>query len=141
MFIKKIAVSLVVLAMSGAAPLSAQGKVHRVLFAVTSTDAAGWAMTLGNIRNLIAGFPGETVEVEVVAYGPGIGFVKNDATVTKQVKDMESDHVHFMACQNSMNAQHLTAADLTPGVVVVPAGIVEVVKKHEDGWMYVKAGD
>ncbi len=141
MFLKKMMVSLAAMMMVCAAPMMAQAKTHRVVFALTSTDEAAWMMTLGNIHNLMKGFGDEPVEIELVAYGPGIVFLKNDATVAKEVKALESEHVHFMACQNSMNGHHLTVADMSPGVIVVPAGIVEVVKKEEAGWSYIKAGD
>ena len=39
-----------------------------------------------------------------------------------------------------MKKQHLEAADLVAAVDVVPAGIVEVVRKQEAGWVYIKAG-
>jgi intracellular sulfur oxidation DsrE/DsrF family protein len=39
-----------------------------------------------------------------------------------------------------MRAQHVTVADLLEGVGTVPAGIVEVVTKQEQGWTYIKAG-
>jgi intracellular sulfur oxidation DsrE/DsrF family protein len=39
-----------------------------------------------------------------------------------------------------MRMQHVEAKDLLPGVGMVPAGIVEVVTKQEQGWTYIKAG-
>jgi hypothetical protein len=56
-------------------------KEHKVLFAVTSADPADWGMTMGNIRNLREGLKPDTVQVEVVAYGPGIAMLKKDSTV------------------------------------------------------------
>jgi intracellular sulfur oxidation DsrE/DsrF family protein len=134
--------SLLALVLFGLAilPGHAQTKSHRVLFALTSPDQMDWEMTIHNIHNLMKGLAPDNVEVEVVAYGPGISFLKKDSTAAADIAKLEEEHVHFMACGNAMRAMHLTQADLVPGAVVVPAGIVEVVTKEEEGWTYIKAG-
>lgn len=119
-------------------PAHAQKSAHRVVFALTSGDANDWHLTLGNIGNLLQGVP--SAEVEVVAYGPGINFVKKGSATEADIRELEQKHVHFVACHNSMVFNHLTPADLIEGVVVVPSGVVEVVTKQEEGWSYIKAG-
>lgn len=121
-------------------PMQAQAKAHRVLFALTSPEEADWQLTLNNVRNLIIGVAPETVDIEVVAYGPGIAFLKKDGQDAGDIQKLESAHVHFVACGNAMRKLHLEAADLVAGSEVVPAGIVEVMRKQEQGWTYIKAG-
>lgn len=135
-----VALALVFGAVLSVLPIQAQTKAHRVLFAMTSPEEADWQLTLNNIRNLIGGMAPEPVEVEVVAYGPGIAFLKKDGVNAADIQKLESPHVHFVACGNAMRKQHLEASDLVAGSEVVPAGIVEVVKKQEQGWSYIKAG-
>jgi len=48
--------------------------------------------------------------------------------------------VKFVACQNSMRMQKVELKDLLAGVTPVPAGIIEVVTKQEQGWAYIKGG-
>lgn len=124
----------------GALPLQAQTKPHRVLFALTSSDEIDWRLTLSNIRNLVSGVTPEPIDVEVVVYGPGITFLKKDGPDAGEIQKLESSHLHIVACGNAMRKEHLEAADLVPGTEVVPSGIVEVVRKQEQGWMYIKAG-
>jgi intracellular sulfur oxidation DsrE/DsrF family protein len=119
---------------------SAQAKAHRVLFAVTSPDEADWHLAMGNMRNLISGLAPETVEIEVVAFGPGLSIVKKGSIVETEIKALQAKNVKFVACQNAMRAQHVTVEDLLQDVGTVPAGIVEVVTKQEQGWTYIKAG-
>ena len=119
---------------------SAQAKAHRVLFAVTSPEEADWRLAMGNMRNLLAGLGPETVEVEVVAFGPGLNMVKKGSTAETDLKTLEEKHVHVFACENAMRSQHVTKEDLLEGTGTVPAGIVEVVTKQEQGWTYIKAG-
>ena len=141
MNLKKIfSVAVVLLLLSSTLMMKAQTKQHRVLFAITSGDEADWHMTLGNIRHLMEGFSGDSVEVEVVAYGPGVNMVKRPSSVDADIQALETKHVRFVACENSMRAQKMTVADLVTGVGTVPAGIVEVVTKQEQGWTYIKAG-
>ena len=121
-------------------PIQAQTKAHRVLFALTSPEEVDWQLTLNNVRNLESGLAPDTVEVEIVAYGPGTAFLKKDGSVAAEIQKLEAAHVRFVACGNAMKKQHLEAADLVAGVDVVPAGIVEVVHKQEAGWVYIKAG-
>jgi intracellular sulfur oxidation DsrE/DsrF family protein len=113
---------------------------HRVVFVLTSGDDADWEMTLANVRNMIKGFAPAKVEVEVIAYGPGLAFLKKGSSVETQVTALESPDVHLLACENSMRMQHVTAADLSTGVGTVPSGVVELVTRQEQGWSYIKAG-
>ena len=115
-------------------------KVHHVLFAVTSPDEQDWGLTIGNIRNLLLGFAPDTVEIEVVAYGGGIDMLKKSSSMATAVQGLESPHVHLVACQTVMRNMHLTPADLLPGVEFTPSGTVEVVRKQEAGWSYIKGG-
>jgi intracellular sulfur oxidation DsrE/DsrF family protein len=119
---------------------TATGKTHRVVFAVTSGEEADWNMTMGNLRNLITGLKPDAYEIEVVAYGPGILMVKSDSTVGKEIAALQEQGVRFVACQNAMRMRHLEVKDLVTGVTPVPAGIVEVVTKQEQGWIYIHAG-
>ena len=48
--------------------------------------------------------------------------------------------VRFAACQRAMRGHNLELKDLVAGTVPVPAGIVEVVLRQEQGWTYIKAG-
>lgn len=130
----------VALAAKAQTPAVAPAKVHHVLFAVTSSDEADWGLTIGNIRNLIADLQPDTVEIEVVAYGPGLKMVLKTSADAAAIQALQSPHVRFVACQNAMRHQNVTEADLLPGVGQVPAGIGEVVRKQEQGWVYIKGG-
>jgi len=122
------------------APVLATGKTHHVVFGVTSGDEKDWELTLGNIRNLISGLKPDPVEVEVVAYGPGLSLVKVGSSSAAGIAALVEKGVKFVACQNAMRFQHVEAKDLLPGVGQVPAGIIEVVTKQEQGWAYIKGG-
>jgi intracellular sulfur oxidation DsrE/DsrF family protein len=119
---------------------SAPAKTHHVIFAVTSGDEADWNLTLGNATNLIAGLKPDAYEIEIVSFGPGIMMIKADSTVAKDIAALQAEGVKFTACQNAMRRRHLELKDLVPGAIPVPAGIVELVTKQEQGWIYIKGG-
>ncbi len=119
---------------------SATGKTHRIVFGVTSDDEKDWQITLGNTRNLLAGLKPDPVEIEIVAFAGGINMVKADSSVAADIAKLQEQGVKFVACQNSMRAHKLELKDLLPGLAPVPAGIVEVVTKQEQGWIYIKGG-
>jgi intracellular sulfur oxidation DsrE/DsrF family protein len=115
-------------------------KTHHIVFALTSGEEADWNLTMGNLTHLVAGLKPDPYEIEVVTYGPGIMMVKGDSTVAKEIAALQEQGVRFVACQNAMRAHHLELKDLLAGVTPVPAGIVEVVTKQEQGWVYIHAG-
>lgn len=46
--------------------------------------------------------------------------------------------VKLIACNNSLNAFELPKEDILAGVEVVAAGMVEMVKRQADGYMYIR---
>jgi intracellular sulfur oxidation DsrE/DsrF family protein len=122
------------------APGQAEAATHHIVFALVSGDETDWKLTLGNLRNMLIAYPAGSAELELVAYGPGLGFLRKGSIAEAEIETLEAKHVHFVACENSMRAQKVTPADLTAGVTQVPSGIVEIVNLQEHGWSYIKAG-
>jgi len=46
--------------------------------------------------------------------------------------------VRFVACGNSMQAQHLTRDDMIDGIAYAKAGYVEVMRLQQQGWAYIR---
>ena len=78
------------------------------------------------------------VEIEVVAYGPGIGMLKLDAVTNSRVTDAIKAGIQVAACENTMRNQKLARADMHPNVSYVPAGVVEIVRRQQEGWAYLR---
>lgn len=112
---------------------------NRALFQVTDNDPARWNMILNNMINLKEGVGSEGVEIELVAYGPGIHMLKADSPVKHRIADALKSGVHVNACQNTMSGMKLTPADMQPEIGYVPSGVVEVMKKQQQGWAYIRS--
>lgn len=54
------------------------------------------------------------------------------------VQDALAAGVEFVACGNSMKAQKLAKEDLIDGVKVSIAGYVELMKRQQQGWAYLR---
>ena len=96
-------------------------------------------MILNNMINLKEGVGSEGVEIELVAYGPGIDMLKADSPVKHRIADALKSGVQVNACQNTMNGMKLTPADMLPEIGYVPSGVVEVMKKQQQGWAYIRS--
>jgi intracellular sulfur oxidation DsrE/DsrF family protein len=123
-------------------PATAQPPAHhRVVIEVATVGWNGWALTIGNAETLQRAFGADGIEIEIVLHGPGIAMVhKSDVEFAARIQQLASRGVRFVACETSLKLGGTPAADLFPFVSVVDSGIVEVVKKQEAGWTYLKGG-
>jgi len=113
-------------------------KKTRVVVQVSEADPARWNLALNNVRNLQEDLGADKVTVEVVAYGPGIGMLKMDSAVGSRISDALKAGVKVSACENTMRGQKLSRADMLPNVSYVPAGVVEIIQRQQEGWAYLR---
>lgn len=114
-------------------------KKHKVVFQLTSGDTLVYKAMVKQIGHILEAAP--NTKIEVVCHSGGLPFLI--AAQTKQAADIKilnAKGVEFMACENTMRSQNVTRADLVPECGTVPSGMVEIIKKQEKGWAYVKAG-
>ena len=121
-----------------ATPANAQMTKNKVVFQVSDNDPARWALTLSNVRNVQLDLADDGVDVEIVAYGPGIGMLKGDSSMAKRIADALKDGVTVVACENTMKGQKLVYADMLPNIGYVPAGVVELMRKQQQGYAYIR---
>ena len=131
--------TLLAIALPRLAMAQAAAPKNRALFSVTDNDQARWTMILNNIQNQRDGVGGEPVEVELVAYGPGIILLKSDSPLKQRIADLVKSGVKVNACQNTMNVMKLTAPEMLTEIGYVPSGVVEVMRKQQQGWAYIRS--
>ena len=113
-------------------------KATRVVVQVSEADPARWNLVLNNVKNLQDDLGANNVTLEIVAYGPGIGMLKFDAVTNSRVSEALKSDVGIQACENTMRNQKLVRADMHPGVGYVPAGVVAIVRRQQEGWAYLR---
>ena len=124
----------------------AEGKAHKVAIHVDENDPQVMNMALNNVSNLISYYDsvGDTVEVEVVTYGPGLNMLvagKSPVEDRISVMALEMDNVSFAACGNTHNAMEANAGKEVPLMSeanVVPSGVVRLIELQENGYAYVR---
>ncbi len=127
--------------------LAADGKTHRVAIQIDQNDPAIMNMVLNNATNVIEHYraKSEDVDVEIVAYGPGMHMLRTDTSPVadriKKLKDMMAGKIQFSACNNTKQNMEKTeghAIQILPEATIVPAGVVRLMELQEQGWSYVR---
>lgn len=121
-----------------AALLSTKAQPKGVVIQVSENDPAKWEMALINARNVRKAYGDKPVGVEIVAYGPGLKMFRGDSPVAAGLEDAQKNGIKLLACNNTMNMTHTTRAQLNRAVDVVPAGIIEIMERQQDGYAYVR---
>jgi len=132
---------LTALALIAALPAHGQtsaATANRVVMQVSDNDPAKWNLALNNARNLQADLGASNVEIEIVAYGPGIGMLKADSAVGNRVGEALGSGVKVAACENTMRGQKLSKSDMLGGISYVGAGVVEIMQRQQQGWAYLR---
>jgi intracellular sulfur oxidation DsrE/DsrF family protein len=117
---------------------SAADAVAKVVIQVSDADAGKWNLALNNAKNVQSALGADKVDVEIVAYGPGIGMLKMESPVGNRVDEAKQSGVAIVACQNTMKNMKLTSDDMLPNTSYVPAGVVELINKQKEGYAYIR---
>lgn len=117
---------------------TADAAKNRVVMQVSDGDAAKWNLALNNAKNVQTDLGASNVEIEIVAYGPGIGMLKAESTVGNRLKEALDTGIKVVACENTMHAQKLQKSDMLDGIGYVGAGVVELMQKQQQGWAYIR---
>jgi len=116
----------------------ATAQLNKVVFQVSDNDPGKWGLALNNAQNVVHDLGADTVALEIVVYGPGIGMLKKESPVATRIAAALKDGMQIVACENTLRAQKLTHADMLPDIGYVPAGVVELMKKQQQGYAYIR---
>ena len=122
-------------------------KEHRVAIQVNQNDPDVMNLALNNAKNVIEHYRGrgEKVDVEIVAYGPGLHMLRADTSQVKdRIKDMAGQYssiIKFSACNNTkqgMEKREGHAISIIPEATTVDSGVVQLMERQEQGWSYIR---
>ncbi len=141
--LSKLMAGIALAGILAAAPLpalaqqAAAGK-QRVVIQVSDADPGKWRLALNNARNVQQDLGAQNVDIEIVAYGPGIGMLKSESAAEPGVVQAMTDGVKVVACENTMHNLKLKREDMQGGIGYVKAGVVEIMQKQRAGWSYIR---
>jgi intracellular sulfur oxidation DsrE/DsrF family protein len=111
---------------------------NRIVVQVSDADPAKWNLALNNARNLQTDLGAANVDIEIVAYGPGIGMLKAESLVANRIDEALGAGVKVVACENTMRNGKLSKDDMLHGIGYVGAGVVEIMQRQQQGWAYLR---
>lgn len=111
---------------------------YKVVFQVSDNDPVKWNLALNNAKNVQTDLGKANVEIEIVAYGPGLNMLKTESKVADRLNGALDDNVALVACDNTMHNMKLTNADLVGGIGHVKAGVVHLMERQRQGWNYIR---
>ncbi len=111
---------------------------YRVVIQVSDNDPAKWNLALNNARNVQVDLGMDNVDVEIVAYGPGLPMLKADSKVAQRLDSAAKQGVGLMACENTMRNTKVERGEIFGGAKFVDAGVVHIMNRQREGWSYVR---
>lgn len=119
---------------------------HRLVVQVDVNDPAIMNLALNNVSNTVQHYAeiGQKVEVELVAFGPGLHMLRDDTSPVKaRIKSMSETmpEVSFSACGNTKeNMARIEAKEipLISQAKVTKSGVVRLMELQEQGWSYLR---
>ena len=115
----------------------AAGK-QRVIFQVSDNDKGKWDLALNNAKNVQADLGKDKVQIEIVAYGPGLNMLKAESPVAGRLAGALDDSVGLIACENTMQNTKVGRDDMYQGISYVMAGVTHIMKRQQEGWSYIR---
>jgi intracellular sulfur oxidation DsrE/DsrF family protein len=127
-------------------PLPPAKKLHRLAVQVNVNEPAAMNLALNNASNVAQYYKelGQKVQIEIVAYGPGLHMLRQDTSPVKdRIKSISESipNIAFKACGNTQqNMQKTEAKDipLVSQAEVVKSGVVRLMELQEQGWSYIR---
>lgn len=121
-----------------AQPEAAKQPKYRLVFHVSENNPAQWQLALNNAFAFQKNVGKDNVRIEIVAIGPGLNMLKAESKVADRIAQALDKSIDVVACGETMQATHVTEADLIGGVRVVPGGLIEIVQRQQAGWSYIR---
>ncbi len=90
------------IALTGLAQQSFAINSHKIVIQVSTDDPRTQKIALNNAVNLQKYYGMDNVEIEVVAYGPGLGLFTTKSKQDKRISSLAMQDITFSACGNTM---------------------------------------
>ena len=120
--------------------LDSNNPEHKIVFQLTTGDTTAHKQLIKQFNNILSVSP--STKIEVVCHGAGLDMLISDKTIVEdKIKLLSEKGVVFNACEFSIKERKVDRIKIIIVAGFVPAGIIEIVSKQEQGWSYIKAGN
>lgn len=114
---------------------------HKIVIQVSTDDPRTQKIALNNAVNLQKHYGVDNIDVEIVAFGPGLGLLTKKSGQADRVESLALSNITFSACGNTMKKVSKKTGKmpaLLEGVAQVPAGVARILELQEQGYSYVR---
>jgi hypothetical protein len=115
---------------------------HKVVLQISDADPTKQTLVLNVANNLMKAYGGpDKVEVEIVAFGPGLRLMFDDNGNKGRINGLTENGARFAACGNTMKkmtSQLGHEPKLNSQATVVPAGVVRIIELVDQGYTLIK---
>lgn len=114
---------------------------ERIVLQISDNNPFKQTLVLNVASNLIKAYGQDKVDVEIVAFGPGLRLMFKDNVNTGRIKGLSSSGVTFSACKNTiagMTKKLGHAPELNSNAVPVSAGVVRIIDLQNKGFKLIK---
>ena len=113
----------------------------KVVLQISDSDPFKQTLVLNVANNLIKHYGPDKVEVEIVAFGPGLRLLFDENDNKDRIQGLSTNGVRFAACNNTLTNMTKLLGEkpkLNTNAKVVDAGVVRVIDLTSEGYTLVK---
>lgn len=113
----------------------------KVALQISDSDPFKQTLVLNVANNLVKHYGAEKVDIEIVAFGPGLRLLFDDNVNKGRIASLANQGVRFSACSNTIHAMSKILDHepvLNSYAQRVPAGIVRIMDLTSNGYTLVK---
>jgi intracellular sulfur oxidation DsrE/DsrF family protein len=114
----------------------------RIVLQISDRDEAVQTRVLNVASNLLKHYGGpDLVDLEVVAFGPGVSLLLADSDQRERVSSLSANGVRFVICMNTVETIERTSGkrpELNPLAIPVQAGVAHIVSRSGQGYVVVR---
>ena len=114
---------------------------HKVVLQISDPNPFKQTLVLNVASNLVKHYGEDDVDIEIVAFGPGLRLVMKDNANANRIEGLAQKGVRFSACSNTIRnfSKKLGGEpDLDSNAKIVKAGVVQIIDLVNQGYMLVK---
>ena len=133
--------TLIVLSLLLVGTVYAGDRQNKLVIQVSTDDPRTQKIALNNAVNLQKLYGMDNVQIEIVAYGPGLGLMTSKSKQADRVTSLAMQEITFSACSNTMNKLKKKTGKmpvLLEGVQSVNAGVARIMELQQQGYAYIR---
>ena len=114
---------------------------ERIVLQISDNDPFKQTLVLNVASNLVKHYGQDKVDVEIVAFGPGLRLMFKDNVNSSRIEGLSASGVKFAACKNTLTGITKKLGytpELHSSAVPVSAGVVRIIELENQGFKLIK---